>query len=70
MPRLLSCKELAWSLNRNVTYIYAMRRSGFPMPGDRATVEAAIEWLSENPDFSRNKAYRKSTTKRKHHESK
>jgi hypothetical protein len=65
MPKLLSCKELAWSLNRNVTYIYAMRRAGFAMPGDRATVQAAIEWLADNPNFSRDKAYQKTTTKRK-----
>lgn len=65
MPKLLSCKELAWSLNRNVTYIYAMRAAGFSMPGDRATVEAAIEWLAENPDFSKRKAYQRTTSKRK-----
>jgi hypothetical protein len=65
MPKLLSCKELAWSLNRNVNYVYAMRAAGFSMPGDRATVQAAIEWLADNPDFSIRKAYQKTTTKRK-----
>lgn len=58
MPKLLTCKELAWSLNKNVSYIYAMRKAGFHMPGGVATVESAIEWLAENPDFSKRKAYR------------
>jgi hypothetical protein len=57
MAKLLSCKELAWSLNRNVNYIYAMRAAGFVMPGDRATLQMAIEWLSENPDFRQYRVY-------------
>ena len=52
-PRLLSCKELAWQLNRHVNYVYAMRRAGFHMPGDRTTLHDALQWLSQNPHWRR-----------------
>jgi hypothetical protein len=54
--RLLTCKELAFELNRNVTYVYAMRTAGFEMPGGRATVSDAVTWLSRNPEFRRDNA--------------
>jgi hypothetical protein len=49
--QLLSPKELAWRLSRHTNYIYLMRKAGFSMPGYRATVEDALEWLEANPDW-------------------
>jgi hypothetical protein len=47
---LLDCKTLAERLNRNRSYIYAMRRQGFPMPGERATLAEARRWLATHPE--------------------
>jgi hypothetical protein len=52
---LMSVKELAASLKRTPRYVQAMRRDGFIMPGNRATVNQALIWLSENPDFRQNR---------------
>lgn len=49
--QLLSPKELAWRLQRHPNYVYLMRKAGFPMPGYRATLEDALEWLEQNPDW-------------------
>ena len=46
---LLTPKELAFVLKRNVTYVYAMRRRGFAMVCYRTTLKAALEWLLRNP---------------------
>jgi hypothetical protein len=46
---LYSVKELAAKLKRSERYVWWMRRRGFPMPGDRATLTAAIVWLAKNP---------------------
>jgi hypothetical protein len=46
---LLSIKELAGELNRGRNYVGAMVRQGFPMPGGRATVQAALDWLAIHP---------------------
>lgn len=46
---LLSIKELAWKLGRSREYIRAMRRRGFRMPGNRATLSDALIFLEENP---------------------
>jgi hypothetical protein len=51
--QLLSIKELAWRLNRHPNYVYRMKKAGFPMPGYRSTVEAALQWLEDNPGWSR-----------------
>jgi len=48
---LLSVKELADRLARNPRYVYAMKRDGFLMPGGRATLAGAIEWLGNNTGF-------------------
>ena len=48
--KLLSPKELADALTRPVSYVYAMIRIGFPMPGYRATLSEARKWLSVNPN--------------------
>ncbi len=54
--KLLTCKELAFELNRNVSYVYAMRSAGFKMPAGRATISDAVTWLSHNPEFRRDHA--------------
>lgn len=51
--QLLTIKELAWRLNRHPNYVYRMKKAGFPMPGYRSTLEAALQWLEENPGWSR-----------------
>jgi hypothetical protein len=52
---LLSGKELAAALKRTPTYVSAMHREGFPMPGNRATVNQALIWLHEHPHFRQNR---------------
>ena len=47
--QLLTAKELAAALRRHPTYVYAMRKAGFPMPGFRATLSAAIAWVADHP---------------------
>lgn len=46
---LLSCKELAFELGRGRTYIFAMKKAGFLMIGNRATLKSALLWLEINP---------------------
>lgn len=47
--KLLTIKELAAELRRSYGYVLAMRARGFRMPGNRATLQAALEWLEEHP---------------------
>jgi hypothetical protein len=51
---LLTPQELAWLLNRHPNYVYLMKKAGFPMPGYRASLESALKWLEENPNWRRN----------------
>ncbi|MDG1302390.1 MAG: hypothetical protein P8R37_12475 [Opitutae bacterium] len=51
--QLLSIKELAWRLNRHPNYVYHMKKAGFRMPGYRATIEDALNWLYDHPDWRR-----------------
>ena len=53
--RLLPAKQLAHELNRSTGYIYAMKRDGFQMPGGSATINQALQWLVENPNFRKGK---------------
>jgi hypothetical protein len=46
---LLTSKELAGLLRRHPSFVYGMRRQGFPMPGGTATLAEAREWLLRNP---------------------
>lgn len=48
-PQFYSAKQLACVFHRDISWIYAARRRGFPMPGHRATVEALVLWLAQNP---------------------
>lgn len=47
---LLTAKEIAAALRRHPSYVYAMRRRGFPMPGKRATLTEAQSWLQKHPE--------------------
>jgi hypothetical protein len=47
-PELLTAKELAWKLKRNVSYVRRMTSCGFKMVAGRTTLEAAMVWLSEH----------------------
>ena len=47
--RMLTCKELADALRKNVSYVYAMRRRGFVMVADVATVEMAVRFIKRVP---------------------
>lgn len=47
--RLLRPKELAEALRRDISYVYAMRRRGFRLPGGTATLTEAREWLLLHP---------------------
>jgi len=49
MDELLTTKELAEKLKRDVSYIYAMKRQGFVMVSNRSTLAAAITWLLRHP---------------------
>jgi hypothetical protein len=46
---LLSPKQLAAELGRDVSYIYAMKKRGFALPGGLSTVNNCLLWLSKNP---------------------
>lgn len=48
--RLIDQKGLAVALNRSRTFIAAMKARGFPMPGGRATIFQAVQWLIDNPN--------------------
>ena len=46
---LLTPKELAALLKHDVKYVYEMKRLGFLMPGNRATLAEARLWLVAHP---------------------
>lgn len=49
MNQLLTTKELAAQLGKSRTYVAAMKRNGFSMPGGTATLAEARAWLARNP---------------------
>ena len=54
---LMTTKELAQALKKSRSYVQAMKRRGFQMPGGVATVDEAREWLRSHPEpRSRNTA--------------
>ncbi|RRJ96840.1 hypothetical protein Ga0100231_024035 [Opitutaceae bacterium TAV4] len=61
---LLSRKELALALKRNVSYVKAMLRDGFPMPGKRATLAEARAWIASQPNFRQKRPLRPKEPKR------
>jgi hypothetical protein len=48
-PELLTPKELAQFLRRHISFVWAMRRCGFRMPGGVATLDAALDFLVKVP---------------------
>lgn len=63
---LLFPEELAAALRRSRTYVFAMKRAGFEMPGGSATLTEAREWLRENPGFRSNWKYRNNVDENKY----
>ncbi len=59
---LLNQKQLAAALGVPATYVSAMKFSGFPMPGGRATVQEALEWRKANPNFTASSARKAKAT--------
>ena len=59
MDRLLSVKELAGALGRSERYIWYLRACGFQMPGGRASLREAKEFLLTCPHPCRNKSGKK-----------
>lgn len=49
-------KGLALALKRNRTYVSDMRAAGFEMPGSRASLRMALQWLADHPEFTRRQA--------------
>lgn len=44
--------NLAEAIGKSRSYLYAMKKAGFEMPGGQASVVEAREWLSARPNFS------------------
>jgi len=57
----LSAKQLAEKLKRDVSWVYAAKRRGFVMPGNRGTLGGLVRWLVKNPPPRGNGAIRKKT---------
>lgn len=52
MPIILNSKQLAAELGRGKSYVSAMKLGGFVFThGMKTTLQAALDWLAENPDF-------------------
>src|SRR5690625_1094724 len=60
--RYLNCGELADALGKHRNYITHMKASGFPMPGNRATLSEARRWLIET-GFTRHSGVKKGASK-------
>ncbi|HWA07938.1 MAG TPA: hypothetical protein VG838_00575 [Opitutaceae bacterium] len=57
MNEVHDVKGLATALKRSPSYVYAMTAAGFEMPGQRATLRMALQWLTNHPDFTKNGVY-------------
>lgn len=55
--QLLTCKELASALRRNISYVYAMRRRGFKMPGNVSSLRRALHWLERHGGGARGRKW-------------
>ena len=51
-PALLNRADLAKELNVSRSTLYRMERAGCPFPAGKSTVEWALAWLKDNPQFS------------------
>ena len=49
--KLLRLPELARELGVSQFFVRTMKRAGFPMPGNVALREWALDWLRANPSF-------------------
>lgn len=55
LDELHDVKGLAFHLKRNESYVYDMKSAGFHMPGGRASLRQAVQWLA-NHGFTRAEA--------------
>ena len=55
--------DLAEALGKGRTYIYAMKKEGFKMPGGTSTVVEGRAWLKDHPNFSTSGYFKKQATK-------
>jgi hypothetical protein len=60
--RMLTGGELAAELNVSPNFILAMKRSGFVMPGRKASVAMARRFLADCPSFGVSKSIRRPAT--------
>lgn len=53
-PQITLCtqQQLRAALGVSRDYLLAMKYAGFPMPGGRNTIAAALAWLAEHPQFT------------------
>ena len=63
--QLLSVKEVAYALGRNVSYIYRMRKLGLKMPGGRITLGEVKAFLEKNPVPWQNYRKKHNSTKKR-----
>ncbi len=56
-PVLYTCKEMASLLRKHVGYLYAMRKAGFIMLAGVASLQEALDWLREHPNFTKRRAW-------------
>ncbi|HBJ87143.1 MAG TPA: hypothetical protein DDZ88_25440 [Verrucomicrobiales bacterium] len=56
LDELHDVKGLAVAIKRAPSYVYDMKSAGFQMPGDRASMRQAHQWLADHPDFTRAQA--------------
>lgn len=61
--RLRTAGELAEALGVGRSYLIAMKRHGFRMPGGKASIIAAKEWLDSAPEFKVDTRSTTTTTK-------
>lgn len=63
--QLLSVKEVAVAIGRNVSYVYRMRKLGLVMPGGRITLSEVRAFLDKNPIPWQNYRKKRNSTKKR-----
>ena len=53
LDELHDVKNLAGLLLRHPSYVYDMKSFGFQMPGGRASLRQAHQWLADHPEYTR-----------------